>query len=69
MDAPDDNIYNLQPHLSCGVFIVGSFAAGFARAVLPLSAKTIITGPNGLTVGEVKVPVEGGSVSGISRNI
>ncbi len=32
MDVPDDNIYNLQSELSRGVFFVGSFAAGFARA-------------------------------------
>ena len=37
MDAPDDNIYNPQSQLSRRAFIVGSLAAGFALAVLPVT--------------------------------
>jgi len=68
MDAPDDNIYNPQSQLSRRAFIVGSLAAGFAVAVLPVSAETITTDANGPTVGEVKIPMEGGSVSHIPRD-
>jgi len=42
--------------------VVGSLAAGFALAVTPVSAETITTDPNGLIVGEVKIPVEGGEI-------
>ena len=38
--------------------------AGFALAVLPISAETITTDSNGLTVGEVKIPVADGSIPG-----
>ncbi len=43
-------------------FVVTSLAAGFALAVQPVSAAAIMTDSNGLTVGEVKVPVEGGEI-------
>jgi carboxymethylenebutenolidase len=59
-----DNIYNPPSQFSRRAFIVGSLAAGFALAVLPVSAETITTDANGLTVGEVKIPVEGGSIPG-----
>ena len=42
--------------------MVGSLAAGFALAVMPVSAETITTDSNGLIVGEVKIPVEGGEI-------
>ncbi len=42
--------------------MVGSLAAGFALAVMPVSADTIVTDSNGLIVGEVKIPVEGGEI-------
>jgi carboxymethylenebutenolidase len=64
MDAPADNIYNPPSQFSRRAFIVGSLAAGFALAVLPVSAETITTDAKGLTVGEVKIPVEGGSIPG-----
>jgi carboxymethylenebutenolidase len=64
MAAADDDIYNLPSQFSRRAFIVGSLAAGFALAVLPVSAETITTDANGLTVGEVKIPVEGGSIPG-----
>jgi len=64
MDAGADNIYDTPSRFSRRAFIVGSLAAGFALAVLPVSAETITTDANGLTVGEVKIPVEGGSIPG-----
>ena len=62
MDAPADNITPSQ--FSRRAFIVGSLAVGFALAVLPVSAATITTDANGLTVGEVEIPAEGGSIPG-----
>ncbi|MBS0320721.1 MAG: dienelactone hydrolase family protein [Proteobacteria bacterium] len=43
-------------------FVVSSLGAGFALAVLPVSAQTITTSASGLVAGEVKVPVHDGSV-------
>jgi carboxymethylenebutenolidase len=63
MDTSADNIYN-SPSFSRRAFIVGSLAAGFALAVLPVSAETITTDAKGLTVGEVKIPVPDGSIPG-----
>jgi carboxymethylenebutenolidase len=62
VDLPPDNIYTIQ--FTRRAFIVGSLAAGFALAVLPVSAETIITDANGLTVGEVRIPVMGGTIPG-----
>jgi len=62
IDAADDNIYNPPSQFSRRAFIVGSLAAGFALAVLPVSAETITTDANGLSVGEVKIPVKDGSI-------
>src|SRR5215469_497185 len=59
-----DNIYNPPSQFSRRAFIVGSLAAGFALAVLPVSAETITTDTNGLSAGEVKIPVEDGSIPG-----
>jgi len=42
--------------------VVGSLAAGFALAVMPVSADTITTDSNGLVAGEVKIPVAGGEI-------
>jgi carboxymethylenebutenolidase len=43
--------------------IVTSLAVGFAAAVSPVSADTVITtGTEGLTAGEVKIPVAGGEI-------
>jgi carboxymethylenebutenolidase len=64
MDSADDNIYNPPSQFSRRAFIVGSLAAGFALAVLPVSAETITTDANGLSVGEVKIPVKDGSIPG-----
>lgn len=43
-------------------FLVSSLSAGFALAVLPVSAQTITTSSEGLIAGEVKVPVAGGDI-------
>lgn len=64
MDSPEDNVYNPQSQFSRRAFIVGTLAAGFALAVLPVSAETIITDSKGLTVGEVKIPVKDGTIPG-----
>jgi carboxymethylenebutenolidase len=64
MDTPADNSYNPPSQFSRRTFIVGSLAAGFALAVLPVSAETITTDAKGLTVGEVKIPVQDGSIPG-----
>ena len=45
-------------------FVVGSLATGFALAVLPVAAETITTNAQGLVVGEVTIPVEGGAIPG-----
>jgi carboxymethylenebutenolidase len=41
-------------------FVVTSLGAGFALAVLPVSAQTIRTSADGLVAGEVKVPTKDG---------
>jgi carboxymethylenebutenolidase len=43
-------------------FVVTSLGAGFALAVLPVSAQTITTSADGLVAGEVKVPAKGGDM-------
>jgi len=43
-------------------FVVTSLGAGFALAVLPVSAQTITTPADGLIAGEVKVPAKGGDM-------
>jgi carboxymethylenebutenolidase len=43
-------------------FVVTSLGAGFALAVLPVSAQTISTPADGLVAGEVKVPAKGGDM-------
>ena len=43
-------------------FVVSSLSAGFALAVLPVSAQTITTSAEGLVAGEVKVPAKGGDM-------
>lgn len=42
--------------------IVTTLSAGFALAIQPISAQTIITDTKGLVAGEVKIPVEDGSI-------
>ncbi len=43
-------------------FVVTTLAAGFALATQPVSAQTITTDTEGLTAGEVKIPVTGGEI-------
>lgn len=43
-------------------FVMTTLAAGFAAAVLPVSAQTITTDVKGLTVGEVKIPAKDGDI-------
>lgn len=65
MDRADDaNLMSppSQTRLSRRAFIVGSLATGFALAVLPVCAETIITDSGGLLAGEVKIPVKGGEI-------
>ena len=46
-------------------FVVTSLASGFALAVQPVCAQTVITtDTNGLTAGEVKIPVKDGEIPG-----
>jgi len=52
----------MKTEISRRAFVVGSLAAGFALAVMPVSADTITTDSNGLIAGEVKIPVEGGEI-------
>jgi carboxymethylenebutenolidase len=44
--------------------LVTSLAAGFALATQPVSAQTITTDTDGLTAGEVKIPVADGEIPG-----
>ncbi|MGE0132949.1 MAG: dienelactone hydrolase family protein [Blastocatellales bacterium] len=51
------------PEVTRRTFVVTSLAAGFAMAVQPIEAQTAITtDTNGLTAGEVKIPVKGGEI-------
>lgn len=43
-------------------FVMSCLAAGFARAVLPVSAQAIATAGDGLVAGEVKVSAKGGDM-------
>jgi carboxymethylenebutenolidase len=45
-------------------FLVTKLAVGFALAVSPAGAQTIQTDTNGLTAGEVQIPVSGGQIPG-----
>ncbi len=64
--APFDADYDsLMPplHLNRRGFLVTSLAAGFAAAAGPATAETAVkTEGGGLTAGEVRIPVEGGSI-------
>jgi carboxymethylenebutenolidase len=66
MDERDSHLTSLQPPaaLTRRGFVVTSLAAGFALAVQPVSAATIVTDSDGLTAGEVKIPVSDGEIPG-----
>lgn len=55
------SLYSAPPFDRRG-FIVTTLGAGFALAVLPVSAQTITTPADGLVAGEVKVPAAGGDM-------
>jgi len=51
------------PEVTRRTFVVTSLSAGFALAVQPIQAQTTITtDANGLTAGEVKIPVKDGEI-------
>jgi carboxymethylenebutenolidase len=64
--AVDNELASLVPlqPLDRRGFIVTSLGAGFALAVLPVSAQTITTPADGLVAGEVKIPTADGSIPG-----
>jgi carboxymethylenebutenolidase len=66
MDNYQDHIDSLtdSTRLTRRGFAFTSLAAGFAAAVRPVSAATITTDAEGLTAGEVKIPVADGSIPG-----
>jgi len=66
MDERDSHLTSLLPpaSLTRRGFVVTSLAAGFALATQPVSAATIVTDSEGLTVGEVKIPVPDGEIPG-----
>src|SRR5580700_10794545 len=66
MDSYRDEIQTMVEQVKLGRrgFAVTSLAAGFAMAVRPVSAETIVTDMNGLTAGEVKIPVSDGTIPG-----
>jgi carboxymethylenebutenolidase len=52
-----------SPGLTRRGFVMTSLAAGFAAAVLPVQARTmIVTDTHGLTAGEVRIPTMGGEM-------
>jgi carboxymethylenebutenolidase len=56
------SLYGDRRNVDRRTFIVTSLGAGFAAAVLPVSAQTITTPADGLIAGEVKVPVKDGEM-------
>src|SRR5579871_495349 len=67
MNLVQSHLDSLEPpvgDVSRRIFMAGGLAAGFALATLPVSAQTIFTDSNGLTVGEVRIPVADGSIPG-----
>jgi carboxymethylenebutenolidase len=61
-----DELVGLLPEeVSRRGFIAASLAAGFALAVQPIAAQTVITtDAEGLEAGDVKIPVRGGEMPG-----
>src|SRR5688572_12023053 len=53
-----------RTELSRRQMVVTSLAAGFAMAVQPVSAATITTSTEGLTAGEIKIPVGDATIPG-----
>lgn len=65
LSADIRGLQNIAGPLSRRKFVVSSaFAAGFALAVRPISARTVIvTDTTGLTTGDVKIPIAGGTAN------
>src|SRR2546422_9140668 len=64
-DPLQDQILSLMPKtdFTRREFVVTTLAAGFALAVQPVAAQTVITtDANGLEAGEVKIPVSDGEI-------
>jgi carboxymethylenebutenolidase len=66
MDLFQDQIDSLSDsgQMTRRGFAVTTLAAGFAAAVSPVSAATITTDSDGLTAGEVAIPVKDGTIPG-----
>ena len=63
MEMHEELVGLLPEEVSRRGFIVSSLAAGFALAVQPVAAQTVITtGAEGLEAGEVKIPVRDGEI-------
>ena len=64
MNAYASDVISLEPRLDLGrrAFAVTTLIAGFAAAVSPVAAATIATDTEGLTTGEVNVPVPDGQI-------
>ncbi len=57
------SLFPPAPEVTRRTFVVTSLTAGFALAVQPIQAQTAITtDTNGLTAGEVKIPVKDGEI-------
>jgi carboxymethylenebutenolidase len=56
------SLFPPAPEVTRRKFVVTSLTAGFAIAVQPIQAQTITTDTNGLTAGEVKIPVKDGEI-------
>ncbi len=56
------SLFPEQDHNSRRGFLVTTLPAGFAIAVMPVSAQTITTDTDGLTAGEVKIRVADGEI-------
>src|SRR5215470_15108797 len=57
------SLFPSAPEVTRRTFVVTSLTAGFALAVQPIQAQTTITtDSNGLTAGEVKIPVKDGEI-------
>ena len=65
MDTNDEikSLFPAAPDVTRRRFVVTSLSAGFALAVQPIqNMSVIVTDTNGLTHGEVKIPVKGGEI-------
>jgi len=68
MSVHDTHLDSLKPsfEFSRRRFVLTSLATGFALAAQPVSAETITTDSDGLTAGEVMIPVSDGKIPAYS---